>query len=40
MKREMKGEGNNGDKEFMSRHELGKRNNEGQAVGILLSECN
>ena len=26
------GEGNNGDKECMSRHELGKRNNEGQAV--------
>ena len=26
------GEGNNGDKECMSRHGLGKRNNEGQAV--------
>ena len=26
------GEGNNGDEECMGRHELGKRNNEGQAV--------
>ena len=26
------GEGNNGDEERMGRHELGKRNNEGQAV--------
>ena len=25
-------EGNNGDKEYMGRHELGKRNNEGQAM--------
>ena len=26
------GEGNNGDKECIGRHELGKRNNEGQAM--------
>ena len=34
------GEGKNDDKECMSRHGLGKRNNEGQAVGVLLREWN